>query len=180
MIVKVYSMSCQIKIDKRIGKYRLHQKTRRDDISGCNRIISDRKSARFRLPWREHRKTTWEVAFLFSIIFVFGPIITILQTNNFSSVNQVGVNSLLNVFQIVTKNFNSKKELNRFKRLLYDETTSLNELIGSDLKKSIENIEINIRWVKKHLMSVTNWLTKSENFNWVWDVRFSFYVFIWY
>lgn len=64
------------------------------------------------------------------------------------------------LIEIVTKDFNTKFELDRVRK--FRDQNSENSSIFEALNKSIENIKINIRWVEQNLRKITEWL-KNES-----------------
>ena len=68
------------------------------------------------------------------------------------------MNSLSLLIQSSTKAFNTKYDLHRVKRLLNENSKIIDSTLAEELKKTIENINTNIRWVDKHFKSVELWL----------------------
>ena len=78
------------------------------------------------------------------------------------------MNSLSLLIQSSTKSFNTKYDLQRVQRLLSESSKIIDSTLAEELKKTIENINTNIRWVDRNYKSVKLWLSnyiKANNLN---------------
>jgi hypothetical protein len=78
------------------------------------------------------------------------------------------MNSLSLLIQSSTKSFNTKYDLQRVQRLLSENSKIIDSTLAEELKKTIENINTNIRWVDRNYKSVKLWLSnyiKANNLN---------------